>query len=221
MERLTNMKCGRHENPVKFVEEFATVLQGAAAGDHVGLGFILLKALSNHMGLVSQLRSTFATTAKDSRTELDVAYIARMTPQLYVEQLHGQQWPAPQERPNRRKISGRVDKSYRKDKGRYPKPAWKQDHEDSQEKPSSSSSSSKNYKKQDRICWYCKKQWKPGHTCQEYYDRTPSNKNKVQSQKVLFSCLPYITNKPHLSKITQGGLSTGKNVSYPQHVYGH
>ncbi|SAL97594.1 hypothetical protein, partial, partial [Absidia glauca] len=80
------MRASRYENPVRFVDRFATTLRSTGVTDSVGYGTILLKALqTNHQQFVQQIRLAYAAAPRLNRPEMTVDYINEVAPILATE----------------------------------------------------------------------------------------------------------------------------------------
>ncbi|SAL97144.1 hypothetical protein, partial, partial [Absidia glauca] len=86
LEKLNSMESDRHENPVHFVERFSTCLHRAQVEDSVAYGSMLIRGLTkHHRSLVKQIKATHAATDPTYNLSINVAYVARVVPLLYIE----------------------------------------------------------------------------------------------------------------------------------------
>ncbi|SAL98201.1 hypothetical protein [Absidia glauca] len=166
LDKLNHMAASKWEDPLKFVERFYGIFRSAGVIDSVAYGSILLKALASCSDLVKQIKSTYASTPAVGRPELNVSYIYRTVPHLYVE-------PSGSDNKKRTR-EGDIDgergenrrNNRRREKGRTPEHD-KRFKSSSTAGPSSSSSSSSN---KPAECRYCHQKWFDGHRCKQYYE---------------------------------------------------
>ncbi|SAL94739.1 hypothetical protein [Absidia glauca] len=166
LDKLNHMTASKWEDPIKFVERFYGIFRSAGVTDSVAYGSILLKALASSSDLVKQIKSTYASTPLAGRCALDVAYIYRTVPHLYVEPTTSEQKKRPREdndgEENRRNNRRRDRKQRAPEQERRSKPSYSAG-------PFSSSSSSSSASKPAE-CRYCHHKWFEGHRCKQYYE---------------------------------------------------
>ncbi|SAM02754.1 hypothetical protein [Absidia glauca] len=162
-----DMRASRYENPVRFVDGFATTLRSTGVTDSVGYGTILLKALRpNHQQFVQQIRLAYAAAPRVNRPEMTVDYINEVAPILATEDPVEPQ----QGGPNLNRTGNRP---------RYPSRHQNGSNNRNQAGPSrprpysipTQASPSSKQKEKVNESYHCHKPWDPKHRCQEFLQK--------------------------------------------------
>ncbi|ORZ20226.1 hypothetical protein BCR42DRAFT_448556 [Absidia repens] len=148
LQQLIEMTAARNDNPIQFIEKFYNTLQSTGSQDSAAYGTILLRALQqHHPDFVKQVRLVNASTKKEQRPELTVAFISDIAPILSVEELIS-------ERRNNNHYSRKSSTTFKKERQLESAPYSKSDK----------------FKGKDKKCFYCSEVWTPTHRCQAYVD---------------------------------------------------
>ncbi|SAL98522.1 hypothetical protein [Absidia glauca] len=195
LEKLNSMESDRHENPVHFVERFSTCLHRAQVEDSVAYGSMLIRGLTkHHRSLVKQIKATHAATDPTYNLSINVAYVARVVPLLYIEDFDNDRNNRATRRATRfnngsdtnrhdypnsnysntnyANNRGRGRNNYRGRARHYQNGrGYVSNNRNNSSNSNSNTTPTFEECKAKGICFHCRSKWTVGHKCQQYMEK--------------------------------------------------